>query len=247
MNKSKKINILFWALSALCMLYGLKVFLAGSGTLFFAVWFVIGLVFLGLAYGAKHEMWSKIPMKYRHLIMILLILFFIVFVTMECIILSHYWDKGEPNLDYIIVLGAQVYEDGPSPVLKFRLDKALEYLNDNPDTKCIVSGGQGYNEPFPEAICMADYLIRNGIAEERIKLEIESENTEQNITNSMVFIPEDASVGIVTNNFHVYRAVKIAERCGLDHVCGISSGSKIGFIPNNMLREFLGMVKFILT
>ncbi len=38
---------------------------------------------------------------------------------------------GPDNLDYIIVLGAQVYKNGPSPVLKFRLDKAYEYLLQN--------------------------------------------------------------------------------------------------------------------
>ena len=59
--------------------------------------------------------------------------------------------EGKPGLDYIIVLGAQIYERGPSAVLRFRLDKAVEYLNENPQTKCIVSGGKGSNEPCSEA------------------------------------------------------------------------------------------------
>lgn len=74
------------------------------------------------------------------------------------------WTRG---LDYIIVLGAQVRKDGPSPVLKYRLDKAVEYLNENPDTVCIVSGGQGSNEPWSEAeewhgICRKKELILRG-------------------------------------------------------------------------------------
>ena len=61
--------------------------------------------------------------------------------------ISQMHADGREGLDYIIVLGAQVRKDGPSPVLKYRLDKAVEYLNENPDTVCIVSGGQGSNEP----------------------------------------------------------------------------------------------------
>lgn len=41
---------------------------------------------------------------------------------------SHFDDDGGDDLDYIIVLGAQVYKSGPSSVLKYRLDKAAEYL-----------------------------------------------------------------------------------------------------------------------
>ena len=41
--------------------------------------------------------------------------------------------KGSQDLDYIIVLGAQVREDGPSVVLKYRLDAAVDYLNGNPE------------------------------------------------------------------------------------------------------------------
>ena len=91
---------------------------------------------------------------------------------------------GPDNLDYLIVLGAQVYKNGPSPVLKFRLDKAYEYLSANPETRCIVTGGQGSNEPFTEASCMADYLVKRGIDSGRIILEDKSTTTAQNLTNS---------------------------------------------------------------
>ena len=82
------------------------------------------------------------------------------FLIIEGLIISQMHVAGPDNLDYLIVLGAQVYKNGPSPVLKFRLDKAYEYLSANPETRCIVTGGQGSNEPFTEASCMADYLVK---------------------------------------------------------------------------------------
>jgi uncharacterized SAM-binding protein YcdF (DUF218 family) len=124
------------------------------------------------------------------------------------------------------------------------LDRAIQYLENNPETICIVSGGKGYNEPFAEAVVMADYLKEKGISEDRILLEAESTNTEENIINSMALMEKGTSVGIVTNNFHVFRAVHIAKREGLERVCGIAADTTALYLPNNMLREFFAVVRY---
>ena len=154
-------------------------------------------------------------------------------------------DKGEDGLDYIVVLGAQMRQNGPSVVLQYRLDEAIKYLNDNPDTICIVSGGQGYNEPCTEAQGMAEYLEKKGVPKVRILMETESTTTAQNISNSMQYIREGATVGIVTNNFHMFRALQIAKQQGLTQVCGIAAKSKALYLPNNMLREYLAEIKYL--
>ena len=46
--------------------------------------------------------------------------------------------KERKNLDYIIVLGAQVFENRPSSVLKYRLDRAITYLNENPNCNPVL-------------------------------------------------------------------------------------------------------------
>ena len=66
-------------------------------------------------------------------------------------------------------------------MLQYRLDTAIGFLKDNPETICIVSGGLGYNEPMTEAEGMARYLEQNGIAAERIQLEDQSKTTQQNM------------------------------------------------------------------
>ena len=155
-----------------------------------------------------------------------------------------FYAKGEKNLDYIIVLGAQVRENGPSVVLRHRLDKAIDYLNDNPETVCIVSGGQGANEPCPEADAMEAYLIEKGIPEDRILVENQSLSTVENIKNSKELMDESYNgVGIVTNNFHVYRAVRMAKAQGIENVCGIAAKSNNLYLPNNVLRECLSILK----
>ena len=91
---------------------------------------------------------------------------------------------------------------------------------------------------------MSDYLIAHGILSERILLEDTSRNTVENIRNSKGLISDsEGSVGIVTNDFHVFRAVQIAKAQGLEEVYGISAYSNPVNLPNNVLRECCGILK----
>jgi len=231
-------------LGVLFFLYGILVKAAGSGTPFFLVWIILGILCGGAAVMTKRNLWKHIPAGLRKSLLVLLLAGLILICALTAAILRGFHSKGEEDLDYIIVLGAQVYSSGPSVVLRYRLDAAADYLQENENTKCIVTGGKGYNEPFPEAYGMRDYLVRNGIREERILIEDESANTVQNIRNSLPFLdPENDTVGIVTNNFHLVRGTAIAKKAGIAHVSGIAAGSTRIYLPNNILREVLGIIK----
>lgn len=236
--------ILWLALAAICILYGMIVKALDNGTKFYLLWLVIGIGCVFFAVAAYFSWWQKLPSVLRKGILGVICLGIISFVGIEGCVYRGFFQQGEENLDYIIVLGAQVHTNRPSTVLKYRLDRAIEYLEENPNTICILSGGQGANEPFPEAEGMADYMMRMGIPEERLILEKESTSTAENISNSMKFIEQDASVGIVTNNFHVFRGVQTAKKEGLTNVCGIAANATKKYLPNNMLREYLAVVKF---
>lgn len=230
-------------LGIISILYGVLVFRIGSGTGFWLIWEAIGIFFLFwavLLHKNVFAMYNKTGMIFHVLVAVAIV----VIAALCGMIAGEFHSKGEQDLDYIIVLGAQIREDGPSVVLQYRLDAAIDYLNENPDTVCIVSGGQGANEPFSEAKGMAEYLIENGIERNRIHLEEESKNTVQNIRNSKALMGESYNgVGLVTNNFHVFRAVRIAKAQGLEGVCGIAADSKALYLPNNILRECLGILK----
>ena len=92
--------------------------------------------------------------------------------------------EGVENLDYIIVLGCQVKGTKPSKALKDRLDTAKEYLQANPETIAVLSGGQGKMEEISEAECMRRYLEKAGISRERLILEQRSTTTRQNLRYS---------------------------------------------------------------
>lgn len=239
-----KKTIVFVLLSLFCFGYCALIFSIQSGSNFYIIWAIGGLFFVGLAVMAHFDMWTRMPARLRHTAAIILIACVMLFLIVEGCIISAFGSKGEPNLDYIIVLGAQVKENGPSAALKFRLDEAYDYLVANENTICIVSGGQGYNEPYSEAQGMYDYLTERGIDGERIIMEDKSTDTSENIAYSAVFLDrENDRVGIVTNNFHVFRSVHLAKHQGIKHVCGIAADSNVIFQLNNMVREFFGIIK----
>ncbi len=143
------------------------------------------------------------------------------------------------DLDAVIVLGARVEADGePSRALRQRVETAAAYLQANPDAIAVASGGQGADEPVSEAACIREALIAAGIAPERIRLEDRSATTAENLAFSRALLDAQGdSVGIVTNNYHVWRAVALARRAGYADVHGIAAPYAGVTLPHFMVRE----------
>lgn len=217
----------------------------GHGTNFYFLWLIAGVIFIVISICLKKELLIPyLPIWFKRLFGMGVSIVLLLFLLAEICILSGFTAKGPEGLDYIIVLGAQLKTTGPSKVLKMRLDKAYDYLERNNDTRVIVSGAQGSDEPMSEAQGMYDYLVEKGIDMNRIIMEDQSRNTSQNINFSSEFLDKEKDkVGIITNNFHVFRSVRIAKRCGYQNVYGIAAKSEFYLQPNNMMREFLAVMK----
>ncbi len=126
----------------------------------------------------------------------------------------------EPGCDYIVVLGAQVRNSGPSATLQERIDAAYDYLVQNPDTIAIVTGGKGGDEPISEAECMFNGLTQRGIAPNRIWLEEKATSTWENLKFSLDMIEMNTgtrpdSIGVVSSEFHLYRTARQCADRGL--------------------------------
>lgn len=223
-------------------------FFVGHGTNFYFIWLFLGVGAILFALLWKKGFFAEhIPMGLRRLFLIGVILGGLLFVIVEGCIISGFSAEGKAGLDYLVVLGAQMKANGPSKALQYRLDEAALYLEQNKETKVIVSGGKGPDEHISEAQGMYDYLIQKGIAYDRIIMEDRSKNTFQNLTYSAKFLNKEDMVGVVTNNFHVFRAVKIAKKAGYENVYGIAARGEPFLQYNNMMREFFGVVKDFLV
>lgn len=163
-----------------------------------------------------------------------------VLIAGEVLILSAGLRAPVANLDYIVVLGAKVNGTQPSGALRNRIQVAGEYLQNNPETLAILSGGQGPDEGISEAQCMFENLTAMGIDPSRLQLEDQSTDTMENLRFSRTLIPEDASVGLVTNNFHIFRALALARNMDWD-VEGIPVATSLLSLPHYLMREFIGV------
>lgn len=242
----KRGAIWFGILGFLCVLYCACIGLFfGYGTKFFLIWGVIGVVFGGISLlCAKPALRRKIPLWLMRAFWICFALALGIFVFVEALILSRENANAKDGADVLIVLGAQWKPTGPSVVLRYRLEKAVHYLKVNRETKVIVSGGQGANEPIPEAEGMYSYLVEHGIDGSRILKEDRSTNTHENLKFSAeLFDKKNDSVVIVTNGFHVFRAEKLAAGQGYANVQGLAADSFLPMEAHNLLREFFGVVK----
>lgn len=144
---------------------------------------------------------------------------------------------------YLIVLGAQVRGRKITNSLKRRLDRTYQYLTEHPETTVIVSGGQGKDEAVTEAFAMAEYLKSLGIVEKRIIREEQSATTWENLKFSTRFIGSlEQRTAVVTNDFHLYRALLIGRQIGYTNLVGIAATSNPVLKLNYLVREFAAVL-----
>ncbi|MGN0194056.1 MAG: YdcF family protein [Pseudoramibacter sp.] len=230
-------------LAAASAVYGVLVWHIASGSRFYRVWWGLAVVLGAAALGVHIGIFAKMPVIGQHLLEGLILVAAAGALILLGLVLTQFHAKAPDDLDVLIVLGAQVRPDGPCRALAYRLDTAAAYLSAHPQTRCVVSGGQGDNEPKSEAAAMARVLVQKGIAPERIALEDQSTSTVENLRFSAKVIDQNRRVGIVTNDFHLYRSLKLAKKAGYTAVFGLAAPSTTLYLPNNVLREIFGLVK----
>lgn len=260
----------------LCLLYFLV--LMAKRVDFCIVWLMAAVFFTAVGgygiYRAGHPRGFQIPTAILTAVGILAAVFLAVFVFVEARIVTQMLEKPQPDLDYVIVLGAQVKGKQPSLALRRRLEAARKYLEENPRTLAVLSGGQGDGEDITEARCMYEYLTENGIEEGRLLLEEASTTTEENLSFSAEIIAAHAAeaeeksaapaldeaenkwdpalgkaqrTGILSNNFHVYRASLLAKKMGYEHISTIAAPSDWRLQAHYLVREFFALIKEKIT
>ena len=258
--------------AAVCLVYyGVIVCYSGISTSFAWFWLLagifFGLLFAGAVYGKHHP--KKVPLWLSVSVITFLLASVAVFCAVEMFIFLGAAGANTPNLDYVIVLGAKVEEGHISNSLRMRLNRAYEYSRRNPETVFILSGGRGKDEPATEASVMYEYLKAKGVPERLLVMEERSGSTVENIAYSKVLIDEmergkdtvmgstlhkapgpymevedkPVQIGVLTSNFHVFRAVQIGKRCGISEVYGIGARSDAVLFVHLCVRECAAVLK----
>lgn len=158
-------------------------------------------------------------------------------------------DRPSPGAGAVIVLGCKIDGDRPSLMLSRRLNAAKKYLDSNPDTVAVLSGGFGEGLSLSETSVMRDYLVSKGVSPERLILEERSTSTDENLRFSAGLL-RDMGIGgevvIATDGFHQLRAHLWAGRCGLSPTSSVSSATPLHLFPYYYFREFMGVTRYLL-
>lgn len=139
------------------------------------------------------------------------------FITLLKIIICEKCAK--PKGKTVTVLGCRVKGTVPTRALMSRCKAAYDYLIKNKNSVAVLSGGKGPDEDISEAECMYRILTEKGIDKTRLYIENVSTSTEENLKFSSVVIDKNnlsKEIIICTSEYHIYRALMIAKKAGIN-------------------------------
>ncbi|HUC90635.1 MAG TPA: YdcF family protein [Paenibacillus sp.] len=146
-----------------------------------------------------------------------------------------------------IVLGAALWRNEPTAVLRERLDHALKLYKQGKFDTFILTGGYDYNgSTIPEAEGMRDYLLARGVPQDRMLLDPEAQSTYDNLLNSKAIMKREgiASVVIITHEFHSARAADIARYLNYDRPAFSMAESRARPVREQSRREVMAFTKW---
>jgi uncharacterized SAM-binding protein YcdF (DUF218 family) len=168
-----------------------------------------------------------------------------VFITIDGLLDYH------GSADMAVVLGNRVDADGSlSPVLKGRVDRALELYRQGKVPRIMVSGGLGEHAGhYPEGLAMKQYLVAQGVPADRVVEDNHGENTY--LTAKDLLPVADSlhvhSVIVVSSFYHITRSKYIIRKLGFRNV---HSDASRAFFWNDLLglpRDAAAFYKYLLA
>lgn len=144
----------------------------------------------------------------------------------------------------IIVLGCGVWGDDPTPLLSDRLDAAVELYKEGAAPKILMSGDHG-RDGYDEVNVMRQYAIDRGVPSEDIFMDHAGFSTYETMYRAKEIFGVDSAV-VVTQEYHLFRALYDAKHMGIEAVGTEATGHEFAAMPKWEFRETLARPKDII-
>jgi len=154
-------------------------------------------------------------------LLILLLALSVLFFVFTAVQVVHTASLEELHpADAIVVFGAAEYSGHPSPVLRARLDHALDLFHRGMAPVVITTGGAGADPSFSEGGVGRDYLMRHGVPERSLIAETQGSDTSESAVRVGVIMRANGlrSCVAVSDAYHVFRIRKLLEHEGIGPV-----------------------------
>lgn len=164
--------------------------------------------------------WSGDQLKKTWFRFILLTIgFFLIFIAYSAYSIWSFSKEVQlVKTDVAVVLGAAVWDDEPSPVLRERINHSIWLYENDYVEKIIFTGGKGEGSEFAESEVARDYAIKNNVDPEDILIETRSKITEENLKYAYDIATEEnfETFAIVSDPLHMKRTILMAENTGME-------------------------------
>lgn len=174
------------------------------------------------------------------IILVLSINFYVVGIAKNKMIKDNDYSLLK-DVDCILILGAGIWGDKPSPMLQDRLDEGIKLYKEGIASKIIMSGDHG-REEYDEVNIMKEYAIEQGVPSEDIFMDHAGFSTYESIYRAKEIFDAD-NIVIVTQEYHLYRALYIAEKLDINAYGVNSDPRKYSGQTFRELREILARNK----
>ena len=173
-------------------------------------------------------------------ILLLVINMYVVLSTKDRIITEEQ-AKEKDGLDCILILGAGIWGDKPSPMLEDRLNQGIELYNNGVASKIIMSGDHG-SKDHDEVNIMKDYAIEKGLPSEDIFMDHAGFSSYDSMYRAKAIFEAD-NIIVVTQKYHLYRALYIAKQLDIEAYGIASNPRKYSGQSIREIREILARDK----
>lgn len=175
------------------------------------------------------------------IIITILVINITVIMTTRNDILTEDKAKKLENIDCILVLGAGIRGNYPSPMLEDRLLQSISLYNNKVSPKILVSGDH-MNHDYDEVNVMKDYLLGHKIPSQDVFMDHAGISTYDSIYRAK-YIFDAEKIIIVTQEYHLHRALYIAKKLDIESYGIASNPRTYTNQPKREIREVLARVK----
>lgn len=165
-----------------------------------------------------------------------------IFLALGVTVVATGAKTGDRPVDNVCVLGLAIDKKDVLPHdLELRLDRALEYKADHPDLLFIVTGGNSEDPYYSEAAYMSRYLEAHGFDASVGGLIVESnaKTTVENFKYTSTHIDKEKTLGVITNDLHIFRSTAIAKKQGFTSIVRIPAPSEPFQYCENVMWEMI--------
>lgn len=221
---------------------------------FSAVWFWLSAFCLAMFFLRKRHLWRNLSKTAKTVVLSVLGLGFAVAATALFFICNPKLGDGTEQVDYVILLGGGITKDAElTNSVKQRVMVCGEYLKSHPDAVCVVTGGKGPFSPCSESNVLKPAVVACGVEDSRVLEEDKAKDTIQNFEFSSKVLSEytgksieeilNSRITVITNDFHIARAERLAKRIGYTQVTGFCAKTPVAFKLNTYCREICCYIK----